>query len=342
MIKVDENAILNAEKPGDIFSNDATKIKEEYRNLCKIWHPDTNKSKKAAEVFAKINELYTLGVGMIAHGDWEMSNAIVIKREDGRRFQLTYLSIKTFEIGIAYIGRTILAYKIDGQHKRYFDNAIEQMKFTYANYAMGTQFSRILPKIKDNFKDINGDFWIILHKSSDVYCLEDVFEYYNRKIPDRHVAWIVSRLCNIACYLQCSGVAHNGICLRNCYISPEYHQILLLGGWWYATKIGSNMIGTVREVYDIMPPSIKSSKQANIKTDLESVKALARTLLGSKSGMGFVKDIQIPKPFVTFITDSSTGDAKKEFELWDHTLEASYGERKFIPMELSEEDIYHK
>jgi len=340
MIKVDANAILSASKPGDIFSNDPIKIKEECRNLRKMWHPDTNKDSRATEVFAKITSLYELGLEMIERGEWEKTNAVIINREDGKRFELTYLSSKDFELGTTYICRKVLAYRINGTHEKFYRNAVKQIDFKYKDEGMRKEFSRCLPDIIDHFKDKTGDYWLIMRKTEDVFCLEDILAFYKGRIPDRHVAWIVSRISNLACYLQHSHKVHNGISIRNCYISPKYHSVLLLGGWWYATDKGEKMIGTVKEVFNIMPLSVRNTKKSHIKTDLESIKLLARTLLGSKSGIGFKKDIQIPAAFETFITDSSVGDAYKEFSLWSDTLDKAYGERKFIEMAISEKDIY--
>ena len=68
--------------------------------------------------------------------------------------------------------------------------------------------------------------------------------------------------------------------INNCFISPKYHSILLLGGWWYVTKEDENMIGTTKDIFSIMSILAKSSKKSSVITDLESVKLLGRQLLG--------------------------------------------------------------
>ena len=145
---------------------------------------------------------------------------------------------------------------------------------------------------------------------------------------------------NICCFLKYNNIVHNGININNCFISPEHHAILLLGGWWYATKAEDKMIGTTKEIFDIMPILSKNNKKSSAITDLESIKLLGRTLNGYNNPRTFMKETDIPKPIAEFLIGGSGADAYKEFQTWDTVLDKGYGVRKFIPLSVTKKQIY--
>ena len=332
---MEANKILSIVKCGDLFPCDEDKIKTKYKELVKEWHPDTNSNPEASNVFAKINELYNRALKLLKNGQWEKTNYILISKTDGKKIALNYDTYFNFELGTCYVTRTKLIYLLDNDKEKYYNNAIHRINnLQYKDKKMEEDLSRFFPKIYQTFKTINGEYGIVLEKTEDVYPLKNVFEYFNGKIDDRHVAWIISRLCNLTCYLKYSGLVHNCINLNNCFVSPKYHSILLLGGWWYSTKEDENMIGTTKDIFSIMSVSAKSSKKSQVLTDLESVKLLGRQLLGETNCRKLSLDSSIPKPFINFLIGGSGDNSYEEFTKWDKALSDSYGKRKFINMEI--------
>lgn len=59
----DKNFILNCVMPSQLFT--VSGIKNEYRALAKIWHPDVSKVKEALFIMSKINALYNEGQTLI-------------------------------------------------------------------------------------------------------------------------------------------------------------------------------------------------------------------------------------------------------------------------------------
>ncbi len=266
--------ILALNKCGDIFSNDPVKAKEEYRKLVRIYHPDVNDGPLADQAFKNINGLYNKARKLFGSGQWEVSNRIeFIDKETGISRTLKFLKESDFELGKQYISSTVVAYVLGGKNKRYYDNMLKRLgSIHYSNIEMEKEFSRYFPRIKDNFETTDGKWVIVIEKNRGLLRVYDVLDYYKGCIPDRHVAWIISRLCNICCFLEYNKIAHNGISIENCFISPENHSVALLGGWWYCVKHGEKMIGTQKEIYNIMSPLVKTSKIGGFSTDLESVK----------------------------------------------------------------------
>lgn len=333
--------ILAIEKCGDLFPYGEAAIKARYKELSKEWHPDNNTDSDATNVFTKITELYNRALELTEKGQWEKTNYILISKSDDKRIALNYDTYFEFELGTCYVTKTKIVYILGGDKEKYYNNAVQNIKnLRYKDKKMEDDLSRFFPKLHETFKTNNGEHVIVLNKTEDVYPLKNVLKYFNNKIDDKHVAWIVSRLSNLTCYLKYSGLVHNGININNCFISPQYHSILLLGGWWYTTKDGDSMIGTTKDIFSIMSVTAKSSRKSSTLTDLESVKLLGRQLLGETNCRKLTLDSSIPKPFINFLIGGSSNNSYEEFSKWDKALEDSYGKRRFIKMEIN--NLYEK
>lgn len=334
--------ILSISKCGDLFPNNIDSVKTKYKELVKEWHPDVNKNPKAVDVFQKITELYNKALELLERGTWEKTNYVLISKDNGKKIALNYDTVFDFELGTCYVTKTKIVYILGKNKKKYFDNAVNRINsLKYADKKMEEKLKRCMPKIYQTFQTNGDEYVIVIEKTEDVYPLKSVFEYFGNKIADRHVAWIISRVCNITCFLKYNGIVHNGINMNNCFISPEHHSILLLGGWWYTTKEKDKMIGTTKDIFSIMPVTAKGNKLSSYLTDLESVKLLGRQLLGEANCRKLALDTSLPKPFVNFLVSGSGDNAYKEYAKWDKALTDSYGKRKFIKMEVKREKVYN-
>jgi len=329
--------ILSAKKCGDIFRRGSKEdITLEYRQLAKRFHPDLHKGSASYDVcvavMAKLNEFRDCAFSMIERGLWEESNIIEIRDTHGKRYRGRYLKSVPFELGVSYIGANTVTYLFDPKYEQFFSNAVQQISgLRYADKEMEKEISRYMPHILYHFKTPEDKYCLIIKKPQDVFMLSDVQRVFGGKLPDRHVAWIISRLNNLCCYFSYHGIAHNGLTLNTCFISPSYHMILPLGGWWYATKIGERMIGTSKVVYDVMPVKVKSTKLSSITTDLEASKLIGRQLIDPGS---------VPKQILDYLNEGSSSKATAEFSKWNSTLDSAYGKRQFVEMKISESEIY--
>lgn len=325
--------IISAKSCGDLFSkNDKQTVVAEYRELAKAFHPDVCSLPNATDIFAKVNDLYNTALQLIADGKWETSNSIQLQDVSGKKYLVRFLKTAPFELGTMYISDNALVYVFDAHHSKYYENAVSQIQtLHYADGAMEAEMSRFLPSIRANFETTDGNRALILRKTPDAFLLSDVQRYFGGKIPDRHTAWIISRLCNLCCYFEFSGIAHNGLTVENCLISPEFHTVLPLGGWWYAQKQGQPLIGVPRSIYDIMPIKAKSDKISSCQTDLEAVKQIGRQLIDKDTA---------PKPILDFLNAGSSANPRDEFSKWDKALTAAYGKRQFVEMQVNKSNIY--
>ena len=230
-----------------------------------------------------------------------------------------------------YTSKRNIFYVLDKKHEKYYNNYIKTAKkLKYADDNMKKEISRYFPIINMNFVSDNGEYVIVLDKTEDTVPLVQLVEA--ESIKAEHLAWILSRLSNIACYLDFYKLSHNGISINNCFISPEFHTIMLYGGWWYCVDQNEKMIGTEKDIFKTMPVIAKTKKVGSIETDLESIKSMSRTL----------SDITTPKDMKGWMNKGSSSKASNEFESWNKALDKTYGERKFVNWSLNIEKFYKK
>lgn len=336
--------ILNAKEPGDLFTGDEAIMKSEYWSLAKEWHPDHhNNSTESNKVTVHLNLLYKRGLEMLKKGDWKRENFIKFIAKDGKMHEINYYAVHDFEFGKTFLCNTVVIYIIPLLYKHLFNNAVRVINgFQYAHDEMRKEFSRYVPTDITTFETNDEELGIVVHKSSDLLLLRDVLNHYNGQMPDRHVAWIISRLLNIVCYIEYNGITHNGISLDTFFISPPLHGGALLGGWWYSVPTGSKMIGTSQDILALMSPESQRNKISSIYTDLECVRSIGRELLGDKNGTRLLTMKAAPDPFIQWLRGTSLGNPKGTYKRWNEVLTESYGPRQFVALDITKEIIYNK
>lgn len=335
-------AILNMNSPGDLFSNDQAKIKAEYRRLMKQWHPDINKDPAADKVIKKVNDLYQAGVDMIKAGNWTKTNFVQFRTLNHKKIGITYLKEHLFELGKMYICNQSVIYLVEKKHKTYYDNYVQRVsQFRFKNDDMKREFMKYLPHIQDQFE--TEDYYALkVSKPADVFSLRDILTHFKGNVPDRHMAWILSSLYNMACYLFYNDLTHNGLNIDAYFISPAFHSGMLLGGWWYTVKNKEPLIGAPKDVFNIMTPKVKSDKKGHYVTDLDSIRQIGRELVGDKFGTRLLSSTTIPKPVVDWLLGGSVKAPFEEYGAWGDVLNRGYGKRTFVELKVESNDLYVK
>lgn len=341
MFSIDE--ILKMKYPYELFTGDRETAKKEHINLVKTFHPDLGEnSKEYKEVFIRINELYLEAVKLLDEGIWIEDGMIKMTSCDGEKYSMKYNEEYSFELGKCYLGNRSVLYLIYKEHSDFVDNALNRIKkLKYANDSMKQEFEKYFPKILRTFVTSNEKIGMLIEKMEDAYCLKDILNYYNGKVSPRHVAWILGSMYNVACYLYYNDLSHNGITIENCYISPSNHSVFLLGGWWYTVSSDEKMIGVSNQIYNIMSMDMKTSKKGTYLLDLESIRLVGRTLLGDENGISLINDPDIPKPLVDWVRGVPADNPMEEYKLWENVIKESYGERKFIEMNIDKNKLYN-
>jgi serine/threonine protein kinase len=329
--------LLAISNPCVLFTGNETVLKVEYKELAVRFHPDHNNDPKATEAFQHIYDLYYQALNMIHVGTWEIPGVYEIEDTLGNRYVLQYKKKHPFELGQMFINDNIIGYLIEPQYESRFRNGeLRISRFKYRDRDMENEFKRYLPYAKKMFKTSDGKYMAVIEKTPDLLLLKDVLDFYNKKgypeFWDKHVAWILSRLYNIICYMRHNHIVHNAISPETVFISPEHHSVAILGGWWYSLNKGDKMVSVPASLYNLVPPKVLATKKAHNVTDVEMAKALCRQALGK---------VKPPAAFNNWLLFSSDVNVYEEFDIWQNKiLKTAYGARKFIELKLTAEMLY--
>lgn len=341
-----EKDILNVKtgQPEIIFSGTECEIKKTYKKLSLLWHPDKTKNKNSSAVFSHIHDLYISAIEKLANGTLGTGkNILEITSLDGKKFKLTYIKEKNFEMGKYYIAHNIVAWCFDNNH---IDEVKEGLKnldsVKFIDETMRTAFKKYIPEVIELIES-ESVFYVLMKKPKGFLNVGDIWEHYKRNIPAEHVAWIVSNLYNQLCFIHHNNLMFGGINTDNYYINPETHEGMLVGGWWYSCKQEQPLSMLSTNAVDVAPVSLLNSKKAEYLLDLEMVKLLGRELLGDKTGNYLKKNTSIPESFTQWFRVGSKGTAISEYSQWNNqVLIKSFGKRKFVEMKINSDDIYRE
>lgn len=319
-----EAAILKAERYSDIFSSNITEAKRQFRHYCKSYHPDADNSAKAARIFEKLMSLYGK-TPVSCSREKQKNTAIFLSKDTNKGFELSNPVIFDAGTCIVYHTQTKIVLSYRKEFKKFYDRYMAAVKNTqYADSKMETQFSRLFPKIIKNFEEEHGNFIILLSKTPEVLNLSLVIEAYKKKgenFPERHAAWIMNRIYNIAAYMEFYKKAFNGFSPCNMWISPEFHTVSLLNGWEYIEGIGGKMAGCPKDVYKILPLKAKESHISCTLTDQESIRQVGRSLF-SGSTCKNIMDF--------FNSGSEDKGIINEWQCYEKMLLKDLGKRTFV------------
>jgi len=310
-------------------------VDKEYKELAKKYHPDV--AKDNGDVFAHIHKLYSTAKERIEQGTWEIPGVFIFRDIAGSEHKIRYKYRYPFEFGRMYGGDTILAYFVEKEYHNFYANAKRRIKnLKFINSRMQDEFARCLPEIL--YEGTTAEHYVlILSKTTDVVPLRGIKELYKSGLDPKQVAWIVSSLHNVTCYLYWAGLAHLNINLDTYFISYKHHTGLLLGGWWYATSIGNTIEHVSKHTYDLMRTKLVLEKKATYPIDTELIKSVGRELMGD-----YMSKKRYPElvPMIDWLLIPANQDPYKQFESWGEVLTETFGPRKFVELKTNNKEIY--
>lgn len=341
-ITPDAVAGIPVTEPERLFSGDRALLAGEFRQLAKRFHPDLNGgSARMSAVFAHIVDLHQAAEAKLASGTWAPPGTLSLRSVDGRFYRLAARRVHGFELGEMAIAPTQVAFLVDKEHTDLFRRGLATIAaIRYPDERTRRELSRFMPSSKAVLE--TGDRHVaVFAKTDDVVLLSDLASHLGGRIEPRHVAWIVSSLLNLACFLQVAGITHNGMTPDTVFVSPLHHAAYPLGGWWYAAPAGAGLTALPDATYALAPPAALARRTADPRLDLESIRAIARACLGDPSGHSLSARGDVPAPMTSFLRLPSSGSAIEDYRIWsDQVLLQSFGPRRFVELPVTGSDIY--
>lgn len=343
--------LLSIETPETLFSNSAGEAKAEYRFLARHWHPDRKSTPDAMRVFMHIVQLYRDACKKIASGKWnEPCEKIEDQIRGLRKFRLLDGSIKTckyrishpFELGTTYVADNSIVFEVDKEFDQLFEQGRKRIHMLpLKNNSMALEMSKYLPQVQHTFKTESSNI-LVVRKTPDQLLLSDVINHFGGSLtPINHIGWILNNLLNLACYLEWAGVTHNAISTTTVVISPLRHNGMLLGGWWYSTKVGQVLSYIPEQTLNCIPPDILRNKRADARVDLELIKSIGREILGDANGAHLALDTGLPPDLVEWLQLPCSGSAFEDYKTFKReVLPNAFGPPKFVNMQLDADQLY--
>lgn len=287
---------------------------DEVRALRRKWHPNMNRDPVANEVMAHINVLADVWLTDSGSRVGFLSKHLV----DG----VCQCVVKSEKVTYAF-NDDALDLRLNGW----------QQTFRFANDKMRADMEHLFPK----FDKVDPNELFFVKKSTQLN-LADVLKSQGT-IPVRHVAWIMNRLYNIACYLSWAEVPHLDISLQNLYIDPSMHSVHLYGGWWYGRGFYQKALGAPSWLIELSA-QFRATGIPTRKLISQQIKEVGRLLLGAPSKGALLQVKDVPEPLVKWLVEPCVMDPVKEYAEWGRCLNTSFGPRKFIVYDLKESDVY--
>jgi hypothetical protein len=327
-------------EPERLFSGDPESLRREFVVLAKCWHPDHNGSSDAAEVLERVVTLYDAARRKLTAGEWSEPGVLRLDTVTGRSLVLKVKQREQFELGEMVIAVDRVAFLVDKEHAILFETGLRRIReIHYPDAKVRADLAAFMPHVQGVYETARR-YVAIIAKTGDIVLLKDLVAHMGGRMPPKHTAWVVSSLLNLASFFEIAGLTHNAISPETVFVSAQHHAAYLLGGWWYAAPAGVRIELLPEATYAVMPRSMAISKRAHIRLDLESIRAVGRTILGDATGLGLVGRKDLPKPMANFLRLPSATSAIEDYRAWRQALKDSFGPRRFTELPVSFSDVY--
>ena len=306
-----------------------------------MWHSDVNKTPQAEEVFQHLNSLHQEAIKRIKEDTWIVPGVLIAKPKLGKELHILYKKKHPFELGMMYIGENYLSFVIGPYNQDLVTNAISLISsFSYKDDKMKQEFSKYLPEIPEVIELKDGSLLVLMKKNNDLILLRDLFNHLDHKLDPKHVAWIMSSLYNLSCYLNFTGINNNAISLDTYFVCPEMHSGVLLGGWWYGFKVDKKLVALPSKYINCVPSHVLANRMSSSTIDLELIRALGRELLCGEPNKIHLLLNKDPIALTNWVCISSLGKPIDDYKKWQLVLNDAFGPRKFVPLDIKASDVY--
>ena len=317
---------------GRLFAGDAGTMKRTLRRLWRRWHSDRSDHPRADEVMAHVGQLYAHALRRTAETRRSAPLERRVRLDDGREWRIRYVREHAVAGGRAYTGRTHVTYVLDRGYEdlgRAAGARIGRIRLDSA--ALRRTVGPMLPRIARAAG--TGAGWVmVVEKDARWVPLEDVAALAGGGLEARHVAWMVTRLASLACWLEHVGWVHAGIMPGHLLVEPEGHGVRLAGGWWLSGDAGAPM-RAVSETTRAMTGWSGGAGAYAPRIDRLCIRETARALLGTHWEAA-------PAPIRTWIDVPGRGDAIEDYARWERALERGFGRRRFTRLGIEAADVW--
>lgn len=224
---------------------------------------------------------------------WQRAEKVCLTTSANKKLEISYI-FSSQEDGVTmYVARKNVLFRFSKEQAHLASEMLENVQSVSVPQAGDKDLFRTLPSYSGQYQLEDGGVCVVFSRPENMYPLSAF-----GNLPYVHVAWIVSRLENIACLLSYNGMTHRGLSVESIFLNPITHEAALLGNWWRA----------------------KTMTKETEKTDLLLLREVATKVLGTN---------EAPEGFMDFLKKKPELNAFEDFKEWDRVIEEKLGGRKF-------------
>ena len=233
---------------------------------------------------------------------WDHAETACYETKDGDKVTVRYLYSYDDGVATTYLTRHHALFVFPKNKRKEAERmlrGIHALSFPPTD-VMGLEYC--FPKLRGTYELKDDEIMLTFSRSENLFPLS----LFGSFTPEQ-VAWIISRLENICCVLNYSGLIHGGISKNSIWINPFTHHGVLMGHWWSAKRVEQVGFG------------------ANRDQDLRDVRKTADCVMG-------IHREEAPQELTEFLWSRPGIDAYADFEAWDRVIEIGFCGRRFAKM----------
>lgn len=338
--------IMKASSPHELFSMKEETLEQEYQEYVDRFKPSAYNTVRNFVVTQRVTILYRKAHSILKArgglGTSEYELCLTDTNGNVTNYDIHYSYY--VKLGEMYVSEDYVIFVVYSRYEKYYQNFIAKAnKIPKLQKEIWSKVQYSFPKIEKHFTTSTGHYAIVIKKPCKIYPLREVLNYFEGSLKAEYVASIVTRLCYFVCYMDILGLCHNGITVDNLFFAPgrtveegkpftvdDMRIVGVFGGWFFTSKVEDNIMGLPKEIYDIVPSSIKQRGTSSFVVDMLSVKRVARELLGD------VSVNSVPEAMKDWINSQYIhSNAYEEYCKWEQVVIQSFGKHRFVSMDIS-------
>lgn len=221
---------------------------------------------------------------------WVRNGSDSFPMEDGKTLRIEYMEKYAYSGFCCYLAQKNVVCVFDtpdGADR--FTAGLHRLVFPPADVKLPRSF----PSLKLEIALKNGGVALVFLRRPNFYPAAML-----APLESIHLAWVISRMENICCALEYSGIEHGDISPLSVWINPVTHEGALFGDW----------------------------RKAGPRRSTKDLKDLRKTALALGS------NTESPVQMHTFLHNKPADDAFDDFALWDKVIRDGFGGHKFAKM----------
>lgn len=223
---------------------------------------------------------------------WFPAGTDVFSLPSGQRLEIRFMKKDQRDGYVCYIARETVVYVFDEEKDAGdFLCGLKKIVFPEAD----DRLHRSFPELQTQLSLTEGKNALVFRRRPNFYPAA-VFSPWESV----HLCWVISRMENVCCTLDYSGIEHLDISPDSFFVNPITHEGALFGDWRKVRALSGN----------------------------EDLKALRRTAIA------LAENTAEPKGLYRFLNSAPQKDAFSDFSEWDRVIETEFGGHRFVKMNV--------